>query len=259
MPNDGCPAAGIVAETPTQCVDAFDHDGDGRVNDGCASQAEPELQCGGDTVDDDEDGLVNDGCPLMTDCSSTIPGGDGTQPCGMGAYQITIQWDASRLAYVGHQQGAWLTTSGRTLSANPCPFVVGANQLVFSCSTDGTLPLGVEGGGTLLTVTFDPLAAVGVTTQVTMTSQLADIRGRVLAHTDSNTNVTFRRCADVSGNGAVSLQDVGQVLAKVGTTGGPPPSSGWDPKFDLNQNNAVTLSDVGYALAQVGQSCVFIP
>jgi hypothetical protein len=50
------------------CANALDDDKDGRVNDGCLAEGDPEVnQCQNNTDDDtaDSDGKVNDGCPQI--------------------------------------------------------------------------------------------------------------------------------------------------------------------------------------------------
>jgi len=255
MVNDGCPAVG-GAESGTQCLDESDSDGDSRVNDGCPIVPEPEVICTG-AVDDDDDGLVNDGCPVEQNCSSTLPGQPGNEPCGLGAFQVTLNWDYVKLNYVNHSVGPFLTSTGRSL--NPCSFFSGLGTITYICSTTGAVPLGPEGSGTLMSVVFQPVTAnvnLNESIPVTQVTQLADITGRIIPSTTPAGAVVIRRCADVSGNGTVSLADVLETLGHVGET---PASPGWNPKYDLNQNANVTLSDALYALAEVGQSCTFIP
>lgn len=59
-------------------------------------------------------------------------------------------------------------------------------------------------------------------------------------------------CYDVTGDGAVSLSDVGRVLSHVGEVG-------QNIIWDLNHNGAVSLQDVGMVLRQVGKRCTYAP
>lgn len=180
--------------------------------------------------------------------------------CGLGSYQTAITFDPTKLQYVSATNGAFLTSSGRSLFINPCEPTVTSTTVSFNCNTIGTTPLGPVGSGALATVRFMPLVG-GPTgnTSITHTTTLTDIQGVTISHTDVNGVITFKRCADVSENGAVTLADVSLVLSFVGLTSSNDPMWAQHAKYDLNQNNAITLQDVSLALEQVGQMCTFIP
>lgn len=142
--NDGCPQVGSAPESGVACFDAVDNDGDGRVNDGCPSAPEPEVLCD-DALDSDGDGLVNDGCPIEENCSKNPGEPTGDFPCGLGAFSVTVTWPATKLQYLSHTRGSYITSTGRSLFADPCPATVTSSSLSISCFTTGSTPLGPDG------------------------------------------------------------------------------------------------------------------
>ncbi len=75
--NSAAPTGPLVCqggENGTNCTNATDDNGDGRVNDGCpqvGNAAETGTQCT-NAIDDDSDGVINDGCPAST-LPNTLP------------------------------------------------------------------------------------------------------------------------------------------------------------------------------------------
>ena len=70
----------------------------------------------------------------------------------LGAFQASLQFDPVIASYVSTQYGAFLGSSGRSVSCNP-PDVTG-NTVRLVCSTLGSNPAGPDGNGVLATVTF---------------------------------------------------------------------------------------------------------
>jgi len=71
---------------------------------------------------------------------------------GLGAFQASLQFDPVIASYVSTQYGAFLGSSGRSVSCNAANVTGNAVQLV--CDTLGSHPAGVDGNGVLATVTF---------------------------------------------------------------------------------------------------------
>jgi hypothetical protein len=178
--------------------------------------------------------------------------------CGLGSYAASITFDPAKLQYLSASNGSFLTSTGRVFQS-PCVPSVNGSTITFLCATVGGTPLGPTGSGVLLTVRFKPLATLNDSTVVDQTTGIADIQGATIDHVDEDLSVLFARCADVSGNGVVSLVDVGQVLQNVGKTSSNDPNWAVTVRYDLNQSNAISLADVGYALDEVGQSCTYVP
>jgi hypothetical protein len=176
--------------------------------------------------------------------------------CGVGSFTTTVSFDAAKLQYVSATSGAFLTSTGRPLYGT-CTPTTSSGTVTFSCTTTGQTPLGPAGSGQLASITFSPLTVLAGTSVLTQTTALTDIQGTPVDHTNVGLSIQFTpRCADVSGNGSVAIQDVIQILAQVGKTTASP---GWDPKYDMTGPiGAITINDVIYAVAQVGRLCTFV-
>lgn len=175
--------------------------------------------------------------------------------CGLGSYQTTVTFDNTKLQYVGATNGPFLTSTGRPLFV-PCNPVTTATTVSFTCSTTGQIPLGPSGTGNLVNLRFKPLVSgPGGSTTLSHTTTVVDIQGDTIDHVNTNGDVLFSTCADVSGNGVVTISDVLEIVLRVGQTSS---SQGWDPKYDLAPpSGAITISDALYALAEVGQFCTY--
>lgn len=178
--------------------------------------------------------------------------------CGIGSFTTTVSFDPGTLQFVSATSDTFLTSTGRPLFGTCAP-TTGSGTVTFSCTTTGTTPLGPVGTGSLFSLKLKPLGLVNTTTPLTQTTTIADIQGDAIAHTDASMTINFSRCADVSGNGNVSLADVLQVLGFVGKTSTNDGNWITNQKYDLNQNLSISLADVLYALDEVGQFCAFIP
>jgi hypothetical protein len=110
----------------------------------------------------------------------------------------------------------------------------------------------------MFTLTFQPLGALNTSASVVQDTTIADIQGDQITHTDRNLTVYFARCADVSGDGAVSLTDTALVLANFGRTSDDPDWLTHGVHYDLNSDGAISLVDAAYALDQFGQMCVYV-
>lgn len=197
--------------------------------------------------------------PAVPTAGSTysIANSQPTSPCGVGSFSTTITFDASKLQYLSTDVSGWLTSTGRPLFVSPCVPTTGVGTVTVACSTTGGTPLGPSGNGTMFTITFKPLGAVNTSTSVVQATTIADIQGDQITHTDTSLTVYFSRCADVSGDGAVSLTDTAQVLANFGRTSDDPDWLSNGVHYDLNSDGAISLVDAAYALDQFGQACVY--
>jgi hypothetical protein len=133
-------------------------------------------------------------------------------------------------------------------------------MVTLSCSTTGETPLGPSGSGQVLSAVFKPLVNTTATATLTQTTSLADIQGSGVDHSNVSLSIQFSpRCADVTGNGAVTLLDALAVLPHIGQDSSTDPTWSTDAKYDLNRSLAITLLDVLYVIPQVGASCAFVP
>ena len=181
----------------------------------------------------------------MTTITLTLPW--ISQPSDLAQYVIATMTDSTK-------SFAPNSLAGQTI-------VSGSNSAVVYSNTATTVTLKTPWTpATPATGASYNLFSAVVNTQATIsqTSALTDVQGASVDHTDGSVTILFSRCADVSGNGAVSLGDPLQILSFVGKTSSDPNWSTYS-KNDMNQNNAIALSDVLYALDEVGQLCIYTP
>jgi nucleoside-diphosphate-sugar epimerase len=65
----------------------------------------------------------------------------------------------------------------------------------------------------------------------------------------TNGRVCIVGCADVTGDGRVTVRDVVRLFVRILR------ASPYDPAFDLNADGEVTITDLRLALGQLGQTC----
>ena len=138
--NDGCPAD-AEAEIGDMCLNSWDDDGDGKVNDGCpqvGASAESGPQCnGGDRVDDDGDAIVHVAAP-DTDALIKLPGATdlvkGTLPDSDGTFAAGVIYLEGSVGVAGDgalmRLGLDIGGSGVvTLALNPPPLSAYASSV----------------------------------------------------------------------------------------------------------------------------------
>lgn len=103
------------------------------------------------------------------------------------------------------------------------------------------------------TNTVTPISTSTVTPTFTATRTPTATRTatRTSTPTKTPTPVPYK-CADVTGDGAVKLNDIVAITLRVGAVVGHP---SFKPKYDLNRDNNITLTDVVIAASQFGRRC----
>jgi len=115
----------------------------------------------------------------------------------------------------------------------------------------------VDGGGTVTGSQADPSSgyrSIGeeiynVSTEIAFTLTAGDL---AFATTASGMAEPEECVGDVSGDGYVDMDDLGQLLGAYGTSSGEP---GFDPDADIYEDGAINLSDLGELLPHYGESC----
>ncbi len=205
-------------------------------------------------------------------------------PQGLGAFEVDIRYDPNVLRITSITKStAWLTSTGRTPLCytevvGPVPGDPnGWWQAKAQCATLNPTPAGPGWNGTNdsgLLATFvvgpgpqpqnPPLPVEYGAIAVADDGQLLDT-GQVINQTViepqqivaswPTLTAIHAKCGDFNSNGAVSATDIFLLFNKFGTVAGPPPSAGWDPKYDLNANGAVSAPDIFIELTEFGVSC----
>ena len=72
-------------------------------------------------------------------------------------------------------------------------------------------------------------------------------------------NLVVASCADVNGDGGVSVNDILEISQRNGAEASKYPASGYDPKYDLNNDGKIDTADVSVAQGQYGKQCIMDP
>jgi hypothetical protein len=152
------------------------------------------------------------------------------QQCGLGSYQINLQYDQTKARYISLVNGSFLTSTGRSIvdatgtCAAPNNSVPGTVSMQCNSSGidgQGKPIIGALGSGTLATALFEPLA-VGITlTNLDLTgSLLLDIKGTVLSGVTLNSGILqAMTCPDADNDGWVTVLDAVKIAQNWGDTG----------------------------------------
>ena len=81
----------------------------------------------------------------------------------------------------------------------------------------------------------------------------------VPATTTTLTTAGTASCADVDGNGIITINDISAVVQKSGAEASKYPTSGYIPKYDLNNNGIINASDVTIVQGQYNSICTRSP
>jgi hypothetical protein len=100
------------------------------------------------------------------------------------------------------------------------------------------------------TATATPSATLTATITPTRTSTATATPSQTPTYTP--TSIASVLCADVTGNGRVTVDDVVAILLRVGASNG---SRRYHIRYDLDRDGRITLSDVGIAIRQLGARC----
>lgn len=101
------------------------------------------------------------------------------------------------------------------------------------------------------TATSTPTATNTATSTPTTTNTATNTPTRTATPTKTPTP-TAPKCADVNGDGVVTLSDVVAISLHLGQQQGAP---GFQPKYDLNRNGRIDFTDIFVAVAQLGRHC----
>jgi hypothetical protein len=180
----------------------------------------------------------------------------------LGAYQFTLNFNSSMLAYQSVQNGPFLGSTNRTVLCNSP--VVTAVKVSFGCVTLGSSPPGPDGSGVLasvqLLVTATGASAMDLTSviisDITGSGQQPIVQDGVLyvgvtpaaspTATPTEVEGATYKCADVNGDGLVRVSDVSIIVSRYGTS---------DFDADLDSNGIVLVPDVTNAVFQYGGVC----
>jgi hypothetical protein len=193
------------------------------------------------------------------------------QACGLGAYEFEVHFDPSVIKYVSMADGAFLTSTGRTIFScfsrlPPAgPHDPANGVLHYTCSTYNpsgqVLPLGPEGSGVLATITFTPLV-MGTTSVQLQNTILSEVTGTAISHTiqDGAVTVIDVGTADTDGDGCTDLQETGDNVVAGGRRNPNDPYDFFDvpapayadPTPNGAKNRAINVQDVIAVLKYVG-------
>jgi hypothetical protein len=129
---------------------------------------------------------------------------------GLGAYEISMQWDPAQLRVVSATNGSWLGSTGRSIFCSG-PFW-DTDSLSHDCGTLSFTPAGPSGTGELLSVTFAPLPGLpaGVLSSIDVTAvTLINVAGTMSATPAINDGMLrVVRCPDVNQDRVINNGDL---------------------------------------------------
>jgi len=151
-------------------------------------------------------------CPL---------GPSATGPCGLGAFEIRILFNAADFQYNSMAVGPMLTSTGRALypCSSPAPHNPSGGVVTYKCNTFGATPLGPQGSGVLATASFTALHSAGFVGSLNLSNTvLNDINNASLAHTSQGNTVRVENLGtnDTDGDGCTDIEEEGDDIAKGG-------------------------------------------
>jgi hypothetical protein len=202
---------------------------------------------------------------------------DFTQACGLGGYQINVNFDPNAIKFVSVGNGSFLTSTGRTIWScfNPLGHDPAAGVVTYGCTTTGTppggpTPFGPEGSGALATITFVPLvlgtSSLQFDVQGAGRTLLSETTGTEVSFTGESGSVTMGDygvplpAADSDGDGCTDIEEAGDDPALGGDRN---PNFYWDfydvpvparadPTANGPRSQTVAMTDVLAVLFYVG-------
>lgn len=157
--------------------------------------------------------------------------------------------------------GPFLGNTGKPIECSAPRIEEVANKpyfesLYFTCVNLGPTP-GPTGFGTLVNIQFltaDRQQYGQITTIDLETSTLANSTADPVEvpNTQIAATIQFAKCADLDGNGIVSIADISRIVGLYGTT---PSSPNWDERADLNYSNSVSTADITIAVSEYQKTC----
>ena len=189
---------------------------------------------------------------------------------GVAGFQVHVEFDPNVAAVTSIvPDPVWLGSTGRSVTCSDPddpespgirPIIPGDTdglwEAIVFCSTLGATPLGPQGSGLLATLTLEPGSEFGgaglVNRSLLFNTTEAVGEELIIPVTVRSSSLTVARCGDHSGNGTVTVSDIGLAVAHFGTAQGLP---NWDAIYDLNENGSITVSDIGLVVVQFGTIC----
>jgi hypothetical protein len=171
---------------------------------------------------------------------------------GASAYQIHFTYPANMLTVSNATiigETTWLGSTGRSATCIYPTSVPGDITVV--CTTPGAVPpFGALGDGLLASIAFESRGVVGPALINFSDSYALDtpISGypTVIPATVRSLNTFIGPCADLTGDGRVTVADILAVVSKFGTH---------DAVADLNGDGVVTVNDILIAVGEFGLLC----
>ena len=202
-------------------------------------------------------GFLNANVP----CSS--PGSDARAICvrfwakdinnstGASAFQVHFTYPANMLQVSAvTAETAWLGSTGRSVACNPTTLSPGDVTVV--CTTLSAVPpFGALGSGLLVSIALESRNLVGPALINFSDSKVLDTPIQPadpspIPVTVRSLNAYIAPCADMTGDGRVTVADILYVVSKFGTS---------DPMADLNGDGIVTVQDILIAVGEFGLLC----
>lgn len=152
------------------------------------------------------------------------------EQCGLGGYEINLQFDETKARYISLVNESFLTSTGRSvldpLSTCAAPDESVPGVLSMQCNSSGITPqggpiIGALGSGVLATALFEPLEIGRPISDLDMSgSLLFDIRGNNLSGVSVNSSqLQAMTCPDTNNDGFVNILDVTKIALNFGDTG----------------------------------------
>jgi hypothetical protein len=163
-------------------------------------------------------------------------------PHATGAFEVEVFYDPMRVRFLGWDQGAFLSSTGRQPS---CYEFVLERSIRIGCATSGPAPPGPAGVGVLATLHFRPLS-VGQACLVLLTGTTADVSGAALPTARQGGCLFFS--PDSDGDGCSDAQEIGTNPLSGGMRD---PGNPWD-YFDVTGDRAIDLQDALSVLQHFG-------
>ena len=185
---------------------------------------------------------------------------DVHDPTGVAGFELTFVYDNDVVSVQFlDPDSTWLNSTGRSVlcSASTIRAITGDPdglwEALVGCGTLGAEGLGPQGSGLLGSITLKPALVPG-STALTNRSSLVDTTefSAEIPVTVRSSNVTVAYCGDLNGDGAVTVSDIGIMIANFGRAEGGPD---WNPDADLNGDGVITVSDIGLVVVQFGTLC----
>lgn len=152
------------------------------------------------------------------------------QQCGLGSYQINLQYDQTKARYISMVNQSFLTSTGRSIvdatgicaaPNNSVPGTVTMNCNSSGFDGQGKPIIGALGSGTLATALFEPLEVGMTLSNLNLTgSLLLDIKSTTLSGVSLNSGILqAMTCPDANNDHTINVLDLMKIALNFGDTG----------------------------------------